>query len=150
MQVPNSPVLFPTDFQAHSQSAFEHAVHLAATNQAKLIALHVSNMPDMPWSTPSHPTHHEFLRDKLRQLESSRVEIEQVFAVADPGPEICRLAKKYHCGMIVMGVTIKTGIDQAVFGSVHDYVQQNATCPVVTLCQQRACVSSATVETNGP
>ena len=149
MQTTNSPVLFPTDFQPHSLAAFEHAVHLAAANKTKLIALHVSNMPDMPWSSPSHPTHHEFLQEQLRQLESSRVEIDRIFAVADPGPEICRIAKKLRCGMIVMGVANKSGIDQVLLGSLHDYIRQHATCTVVTYCQQRALPLSATVEATG-
>ena len=131
------PVLFPTDFQSHSDAAFEHAIHLAAANCSTLVALHVSNMPDMAGSTSKHPTHHEFLQDKLNQLQTPRVEIERLFiTVADPGPEICRLAEELGCEMIVMGVTNECGLDQLVSGSVHGHVQQHAPCTVITLCQQ--------------
>ena len=130
------PVLFPTDFRSHSTTAFDFAVRLASANQSRLLVLHVCNMPDIAGSTPGHPSHHELLQRELEQLEASHVELERVFAVADPGPEICRLAKELECGMIVMGVTIKCGPDQTLGGSLHDFVQQNAACPVVTLCQQ--------------
>jgi nucleotide-binding universal stress UspA family protein len=132
----SSPILFPTDFESHSLAAFEHAQRLAAENHSKLIALHVCNMPDMPWSSLDGLTYHEALQSSLRKLESDFVGVEHIFTVADPGPEICRLARELNCGSIFMGITSKQGMDQCICGSTHEYVQQNAPCPVVTFCQQ--------------
>lgn len=130
------PILFPTDFRPHSDAAFKHAERLAAAANRPLVVLHVCNMPDMPYSTCDGMTHHEALKAKLKLIESSRVFVERVFATADPGPEICRLATELNCAMIVMGVTNKSGPDLLFCGGVHDYVEKNATRPLVTLCQQ--------------
>ena len=137
MHVTNSsPILFPTDFESHSLAAFEHAQHLAAENHSKLIVLHVCNMPDMPWGGRDGSTYHEALQSSLRELNSDFVGLERIFTVADPGPEICRLARELNCGSIFMGVDNKQGMDQCVCGSIYEYVQQNAPCAVVTFCQQ--------------
>jgi|GEM_PF-6260648 len=132
----NKPILFPTDFQSHSDAAFEHAKRLAAATNRRIAILHVCNMPDMPWSTCDGMTHHEELKSKLELVTSSRVSIERIFTVADPGPEICRLAHELDCEMIVMGVTNKSVPDSFLVGSVHAFVERNAPCPLVTLCQQ--------------
>lgn len=129
-------ILFPTDFRPHSEAAFEHAERLAAAIDRPLVVLHVCNMPDMPYSTRQGMSHHEELKSKLESLTSSRVSIDHIFTVADPGPEICRVASQLNCAMIVMGVTNKSGPDVFLCGSVHDFVEKNATCTLATLCQQ--------------
>lgn len=136
MSLPPPLFLFPTDFSPHSDVAFEHAEKLAFAANAKLLAVHVCNMPDMPWSTQSGMTHHEDLKSRLKKIDSSRVEVEHVFTVADPGPEICRIASERNCKTIVMGVTNKSGPDQFLCGSVHEFLERNASCQLITLCQQ--------------
>ena len=133
----SSPILFPTDFRQHSDVAFEQAKCLASARGCRLIVLHVCNMPDMPYSTCDGMSHHEELKAKLALLSSSEVAIERVFTVADPGPEICRLANEFACDLIVMGVTNKHVSEQFLCGSVHAFVEKNATVALATLCQQQ-------------
>ena len=127
------PILVPIDFRPHSDAAFEHAERLASEANTTLIALHVSNMPDMPWSTRCGMSFHEELRAQLALVTSSIAPVKRIFAVADAGPEICRLARELDCSMIVMGVTNKCHADELLCGSVHEYVERNAPCPLVTL-----------------
>lgn len=133
----SKPILVPIDFQPHSDAAFEQAERLAAAAGKTVIVLHVCNMPDMQWSTCSGMTHHEELKSRLDLFCSSFAPVERIFSVADPGPEICRLAEELDCSLIVMGMTNKCGPDEFLCGSVHDFVEKNATCPLAILRQQR-------------
>ena len=132
----SKPILVPVDFHAHSDAAFEQAERLAADSNESLVVLHVCNMPDMKWSTCAGMTHHEELKSKLDLFSSSFVPVERVFVVADPGPEICRVAEELDCSLIVMGMTNKLGPDEFLCGSVHDYVEKNASCPLAILRQR--------------
>lgn len=133
----SNAILFPTDLEPHSRAAFECALHLAAQEARPLIALHVCNMPDTRWDSASGKSYHETLHEALVSLESDVVDVDHIFTVADPGPEICRIARQRNCSMIVMAVCAKQGLDQSPSGGVHDYVQQFAPCTVVTYCDQR-------------
>ena len=135
-EMSNKTILLATDFQVHSTNAFECAVQLAASREAKLVVMHVCNMPDSTWGIHKHPTLHEELRGELDKLRSDHVAIERIFCVGDPGPEICKTAGDLSSDMIVMGVTNKCGVDELIGGSVHDFVIQHAPCAVVTLCHQ--------------
>ena len=139
----SNPILFPTDFCQHSVVAFEQAKRLASARHCRLIVLHVCNMPDMAYSSCDGMTHHEELKSKLKLLTSSQVLVEHVFTVADPGPEICRLAEEFGCDLIVMGVTNKHLSEQFFCGSVHAFVEKNATVALATLCQQPQKVAAA-------
>lgn len=135
MNAQQGTILFATDFGGHSQTAFEHAVHLAAERDCRLLILHVATLPDMRGSRPGIPTHHELLRDQLDAYASDVVAIDRRLCVADPGPEICRVAAEERVLLIFMGVTSKSGIDTLGLEGVHQHVVQHAKCPVVTLCQ---------------
>ena len=130
-----NPVLFPTDFQPHSDAAFEYAACFAAANASKLVVLHVCNMPDMAWDSGDEQSHHDALKQQLESICTTGVDMEHIFTVADPGPEICRVAGDLDCGMIVMGKMHKLGPDALSSGTVHGFVEKHATCPLVTLRQ---------------
>lgn len=132
-ELESKPILFPTDFDFHSEAAFSHAVHLAAENNSELILLHVCNVPDMPYSGTAGQSYHESLRARLSELDSDLVAIERMLTVADPGPEICRVAAERNCGTIFMGITNRHDSDECAC-STYEYVHQNAPCHVVTFC----------------
>ena len=129
-------LLFPTDFASHSQAAFVHATRLASQQDAQILALHVANIPDMRGSSLDGPSYHDELRSQLEDFTCDKVPVEHLLRVADPGPEICRIAKERGCSMIFMGVTCKSGLDQLGLGNVHDFVLHHAPCPVVSYRQQ--------------
>ena len=126
-------VLFPTDFQPHSQEAFPHAERLAAARNAEILVLHVCNMPDVSWSIRPSESLHTMLRRQLADIESDRVPLNRHFTVADPGPEICRVAEEFLCHTIVMGIEYKSGADRFPCGDVHSFVAKYANCPLVTV-----------------
>ena len=136
----SQPILFPTEFDHDFEMAFEQAERLAFDNNSPLIALHVCNMPDIASSGRDVPSYHESLRNRLRTLDSNRVTIERIFTVADPGPEICRIANERKCGIIFMGVANKPCSDDGC-GSVYEYVHQFSPCAVVTFHLQPESVS---------
>jgi nucleotide-binding universal stress UspA family protein len=144
-------VLFPTDFSACAEAAFEHALDQAYIRGAELHVLHVVEGPDEPapgWfetlritpddiaeqiplpleEDPEEPLtfEDELSLDRLGvRLVKAEVQAEAV------APAVLRYVQTHEIDLIVMGTHGRRGLSRLVLGSVAEAVLREAPCPVI-------------------
>jgi nucleotide-binding universal stress UspA family protein len=132
-------ILHPTDFSERSDVAFRFACALARDYGARLVVLHVVELPPVAFGEgvmiPSPAIEREPLREQLRQRlsESPEVRGEARLAEGDPAPAILRAAKDVSADLIVLGTHGRTGLGRLLMGSVAEQVVRKADCPVLTV-----------------
>jgi nucleotide-binding universal stress UspA family protein len=137
-------ILHPTDFSERSQHALGLGCALARDYGARLIILHVANVPTLGYGADGGvpamlPPAPQELRaaaqgqlDRL-QLPPANVRAERRLEQGDAVAEILRVAQEVHADLIVMGTHGRTGLGRLLMGSVAEQVVRQATCPVLTL-----------------
>jgi nucleotide-binding universal stress UspA family protein len=132
-------ILHPTDFSEHSKPAFQLACALARDYHARLIVLHVAELPtavggadmlvlplEIDWSG---------LHKQLEQLEPivPGVKMERRLVQGEAVESILQLAQEEGVDIIVVGTHGRTGVARLLMGSVAEMVLRRAHCPVVTV-----------------
>jgi nucleotide-binding universal stress UspA family protein len=131
-------ILHPTDFSAASQRAFEFASSLARDYGARLIALHVIDVP-VAYPELVVGLDVEALRREaqglLEALEppADEIPIERVVVEGEPGYQILRIANERDADLIVLGTHGRTGIRRVIMGSIAEHVVRHAACPVIAV-----------------
>ncbi|MCI0682257.1 MAG: universal stress protein [Gemmataceae bacterium] len=149
--LPLRVILHPTDFSARSESAFQVAYALARDHRARLIVLHVREIPVAAYGEfgqlPVEPEQPEAIRAALDKLigERADVAIEPCVKSGDPTAEILTTAQETHSDMIVMGTHGRTGLGRLLMGSVAEQVLRKAPCPVLTVKAPMECGSQWSV-----
>lgn len=132
-------ILHPTDFSEQSDYAFRLACSLARDYGARLVVLHVAELPVaggidgmliLPPALDLEP-----LREKLRQLRPTdpKVRVEHLLVEGATANEILRLGQEMECDLIVLGTHGRTGLGRLLMGSVAERVVRKARCPVLTV-----------------
>jgi nucleotide-binding universal stress UspA family protein len=138
-------ILAPTDFSEFSKQAVESALELAHAFGAKLLLLHVVELPAYPiegFVPASMGT--TLLEDLERQasLDLARVlpeppnataEVLRQVVVGTPYRKIVEVAEAEKVDLIVMTTHGRTGLSHLVMGSVAERVVRTAPCPVLTI-----------------
>ena len=146
-------LLVPVDLADCTDDIVERAYRLAEVNGAKVVLLHVTQVPEgmasdtlirRPGSDGTSSAASLLLEEARPELQryvatltargleaAGRVElgrpVEVILAVADElGPDL-----------IVMGTHDRTGLNRLLMGSVADSIKQRAPCPVVTVHSER-------------
>jgi nucleotide-binding universal stress UspA family protein len=138
-------ILAPTDFSEFSKQAVESARALAQTFGAKLLLLHVVELPAYPIEdfVPSSMST-TLLEDLERQASldlaqvlpespNATVEVIRQVAVGTPYRKIVEVAEAEKVDLIVMATHGRTGLGHLVMGSVAERVVRTAPCPVLTI-----------------
>lgn len=138
-------ILCPVDFSACSLKSLEFAFSLAEEADAHLTLLHVLEfVPDVdPREAVAHVVH-EYrgrleaeARERLRAAVPDAVrqwcEPDELVVVGRPYSEILRVAEAQGTELIVIGVSGRSTLDLAVFGSTTQHVVRGARCPVLTI-----------------
>lgn len=132
-------ILFATDFSAISNQALDYAATLAKANGAKLLIVHVAELPaaygagEMYYGVPEPDT------DELMRMlhnvvpRNPPVDHEYHLLKGDPSHEIVRLANDEEVDLIVLSTHGRTGLGRVLLGSVAEAVVRRAHCPVLTL-----------------
>ena len=132
-------ILHPTDFSDRSRPAFELACALARDYGAKLVVLHVVQLPLLT------PVDGVLVPTPVDEAEAFRVELERIWpadpgvafdhrlAERDPAEEILSAAGVENVDLIVMGTHGRTGLSRLLTGSVAETVLRQAPCPVLTV-----------------
>jgi universal stress protein A len=144
MEASIKKIILATDFSDIAKYASLHALLLAQTYKAELIALHVFDPSG--WNQPSHyymasdgvikGLEEAIQRGKntLQELaESFDLKVETFFAEGDPGHEIIRVAEERNADLIVLGTHGYTGWNRFTLGSVAELVVRHAPCAVLTI-----------------
>ena len=149
--LPFTKILVPTDFSDGSHLALERALDLRQQFGAKIVLLHVYQIPI------SYPNGYVFTADILGSIEQAargqmlkekeRAEgrarelaggaavpaIEAKLMIGAPALAIIEEAQKDGFDLIVMGTHGHTGLKHLLIGSVAERVVRSAPCPVLTI-----------------
>ena len=132
-------ILHPTDFSERSQDAFGLACALARDYGARLIVLHVADVPTVAYGEGIVPPNPEESRaaaqEQLDRLRVPRADVraERRLEQGDPVTEILRVAREAGADLIVLGTHGRTGLGRLLMGSVAEQVVRRAACPVLTV-----------------
>jgi nucleotide-binding universal stress UspA family protein len=152
-------ILVALDYSDRSQQALDEAIEFAKLTHAKIMLLHVLSATEPDYPIPlSYPATdigvdsafstemmqlyvkqlQEFEQKHLKRLQFLAQEAEfqgvtvtwtQLFGSA--GAEICRVAREEKVDLLVMGRRGRTGLTEALMGSVSNYVMHHAPCTVM-------------------
>jgi nucleotide-binding universal stress UspA family protein len=140
-------ILFPTDFSASAERAFDLALLLAQGFGAELRMFHAVVLHE---EDPYNPAHHfpdpEAIHERLERLADSEmarladgdrateVKIRRVKSRGiSAAPTILDYAAEWDCDLIVMGTEGRRGPSHLLLGSVAEEVVSHASCPVLTV-----------------
>lgn len=134
-------ILYPTDFSAPSESAFELACALARDYGARLWIVHVAPPPAAVMgefgALPPPPDEYgrADLEEKLRRLQdrAPKIAVRCQLQRGDAATEILKAAQESGCDLIVMGTHGRTALRRLLMGSVAEQVLRRAPCPVLTV-----------------
>jgi len=122
-------ILIPTDFSGSAEQAVQHALTLAAREQAQILLLHVLPGLAVPGTEDRRQaTAEQWLQDLARQAS---VPVHTLVVWGDPAVEICRVAQERQCDLIALSTHGRTGRTLELIGSVVDAVVRRAPCAVL-------------------
>jgi universal stress protein A len=155
--LPIHAILHPTDFSASSQSAFHLACALARDSGARLIVLHVRQLPlgafgefgAMP-PPPEPGDSQEYQQLENVQPLDAAVSVERRLIDGDPATVISAVAQDEYCDMIVMGTHGRAGLSRLLMGSVAERVVRTAPCAVLTIKNPMPGLTAAVKATEQP
>ncbi len=139
---PVRTILHPTDFSESSRQAFRLACSLARDHGARLIALHVTSVPDLAYTgygaPGSPPSEDEYLAAVKKDMEGLQppergLAMERRTEEGNPPATIIRAAAEAGADLIVMGTHGRTGLRHLLMGSIAEQVVRKAGCAVLTL-----------------
>jgi nucleotide-binding universal stress UspA family protein len=134
-------ILFATDFSPASDAALKYATALARDSGARLLIVHVEELPtpyaggEMMLPQPEYPNPE--IRKMLEAVvpTDKNVPYEHHLLLGTAAEDIVRLATEEKADLIVIGTHGRTGLKRVLMGSVAEAVMRHAHCPVLTLKQ---------------
>jgi nucleotide-binding universal stress UspA family protein len=138
-------ILAPTDFSESSKQAVACAYELAQIFGAKLLLLHVVELPAYPvevflpsaeGTTLLDDLEHQARLDLAQLLpaaQDGKVEVTWQAVVGTPYYKIIEVAAAEKADLIVMATHGRTGFSHLFIGSVAERVVRTAPCPVLTI-----------------
>ncbi len=138
-------ILAPTDFSEYSKEAVAYAFELAQKFGAKLLLLHVIEMPAYPVEGFVPPSIGSTLIEDLErqawadlaqvlpEAQTDKVAVTRQVVVGIPYRKIVDVAAAEKADLIVMATHGRTGLGHLLIGSVAERVVRTAPCPVLTI-----------------
>ena len=134
-------ILFATDFSPASEAALKYATALARDSGARLLIVHVEELPtpyaggEMMLPQPEYPNPE--IRKMLEAVvpTDKNVAYEHHLLLGTAAEDIARIATEEKADLIVIGTHGRTGLKRVLMGSVAEAVMRHAHCPVLTLKQ---------------
>jgi nucleotide-binding universal stress UspA family protein len=130
-------IIVPTDFSPNSEAALEYAATLAQETGARLIFVHVQELPvvypegSIYYGLPV-PDQDE-VQSMLENVKPAvqGVSFEHRLLKGDPSVQIAALAKDEKADLIVMSSLGRSGLGRLILGSVAEAVMRRAACPIL-------------------
>lgn len=144
-------IIVPTDFSAESELALEYAEMLAGVVGARLVIVHVQELPIVPaeasYRFDSSSADDGGVEAMLESVKpSSRgIAYEHRLVFGDPASRIAALADDEHAEMIVMSLR-RNGRGRSISGTLTEAVMHAANCPVLVVNEQADVGSSMKAE----
>ncbi len=138
-------ILAPTDFSELSKQVLKDALDLAQTFHAKLLLLHVAELPPYPIeglvpSTLGANLLEDIERQATNELaavlpeaRSTKLDVARRVVIGLPYRKIVEVAEEAKVDLIIMATHGRTGLSHMVMGSVAERVVRTAPCPVLTI-----------------
>jgi nucleotide-binding universal stress UspA family protein len=132
-------ILHATDFSEGSAVALRLACSLAQQHGARLVVVHVAEVPIVPYVggllLPESPTYLQDVKAKLLQVGATEagLPVEHRLVEGEPASEIVSLAAEVGADLIVLGTHGRKGLARLFLGSVAEQVLRLAPCPVLTV-----------------
>lgn len=147
-------ILVALDRTPLSEQVFNQACALATQNQAKLLLLHCLTLPqssqmddgDRYRANLSHFLElaqqqmasvmediRQWLSAYAHDAEAQGITVDWDWRLGESGPEICGVARRGSADLIVIGRRGRKGIQEALLGSVSNYVVHRAPCSVLVV-----------------
>lgn len=136
-------ILVPIDFGEPSESALACAVDLAEQVDARVIILHVFELPIISFPDGAFVASAELasrivdasqkaLLDAVKRHRAHDVEIEPVLEQGDPKEVILSTIERIGADLVVMGTHGRRGLARALVGSITEHVVRRSPVPVLT------------------
>ncbi len=142
-------ILVPHDFSRCANHASALARDLAKIHGARLVLLHVAELPPMlgPGATVipdgggapigvreyALRASEAHLADLAERLRKDGVEVSVVSVAGHVATEVAETAAREHADLIVMGTHGRTGLAHVVLGSVTEKIVRHSLVPVLTV-----------------
>jgi nucleotide-binding universal stress UspA family protein len=141
---PIQTIVVPTDFGTPAQSALAYAVELAEGLKAKVILLHVFELPFVGFPDGVLVASAELagrivnasqkaLDDAVAAYQGSKVPITALLKQGDAREIVLAVAEEVGADLIVMGTHGRRGVARALVGSVTESVVRISPIPVLTV-----------------
>ncbi len=139
-------VLFPTDFSRAANTALPHALTIAQKYKAEITILHVatpySDDPNAPeYQQLGEGSFKEYIENSLGEVSqamgSSQKVTTEVVREVSPATGILDFIEEKGIDLTVMGTHGHSALAQFFLGSVAERVVRHASCPVLTVAQDR-------------
>ena len=138
-------ILVPTDGSEGVERAIEHAVEVAATNDADVHGLYVLSTDayaglamESSWESVDRLLREDAetavarVREIAERMDAG-VPVETAVVEGKPSHEIVRYAEGEGCDLVVMGTHGRGGIDRLLLGSVAESVIRASSIPVTAV-----------------
>ncbi|RIK68893.1 MAG: universal stress protein [Planctomycetota bacterium] len=140
-------ILYPTDFSDLAKHALVYVRSFAEAYSAEVHVIHIVDESYQYWmamgpnSLPIGPAPEELANTSKTELEklvngelaSMKFPVQTAVVVGRPYLEIVKYAKDKAIDLIIIGTHGRSGIAQALLGSVAEKVVRKAPCPVLTV-----------------
>jgi nucleotide-binding universal stress UspA family protein len=143
--LPPMHILVPLDCQGHTRHVFDYALALAGKLQARLILLHILEMPAaertegyVSVSVTDYLRQHEVemrrvLDTYAHQARDAGLRCDVTLDHGVPFQQVLNYARDQEADLILMGTQGRTGLPHMVLGSVAEKVVRLAPCPVLAV-----------------
>lgn len=136
-------ILFPTDFSAGAENAFNYTVSICGKLKAKLILFNSFHIPvytsEMPVNEDTEVHLRKMAKDRLLSLQnnaliqSNNLDVKTVASCGLAVDNIIQTAKEKKVNLIIMGTKGASGLKEIFIGSNAAAVLEKASCPVIVI-----------------
>lgn len=136
-------ILLPTDFSDGSEAAFEHAVDIAKSMNAKIHLVNV--LQQVVYPTGIEIAHeslvnleqelennaNKHLKEISKRLDDMGIENESHILMGKPSEQIIEFSNKEFIDLVVIATHGASGLEHFLFGSTTEKVIRRVNCPVL-------------------
>lgn len=134
-------VLVATDASPAAEAAIEHAIHVAAGDDATVHAVHVVEMTDLGDVTMDVAQEPEsdiepILEPVVQAASDAGLESEEAILQGRPHEQIADYVDREDIDLVVVGTHGKTGVSRVLLGSTAEKIVRHVGAPVLSIAPE--------------